>query len=282
MVNEIRINEDNIEFQDVALGDFRTLKQLAEVSLAGAETLTNKTLTSPLFMGTINGWIAAGETWTYVSIDVKTGKINVNADVTGKYSLGMKIKYTQNATVKYGIITAVGAYAAGVTPITFWGGTDYTLADAAISSNFYSVVKAPLGFPLSSLKWTVEVTDITERSQANAAQNTWYNLSAISISLPIGCWGVTYQVRINASLINTEVYSTLSTANNSESDVDLTGYFITPAASRGASMFIEKVLNLAAKTPYYLNTRTTTAGTPTLYNGNDRLKLIIRAICAYL
>jgi len=39
MVNEIRINEDNIEFEDVALGDIRTLTQLDNaVKLTGNQT----------------------------------------------------------------------------------------------------------------------------------------------------------------------------------------------------------------------------------------------------
>ena len=55
-------------------------------------TLTNKTLSSPLFTGTIDGWRSAGETWTYVSTDDPTGVIKINANVTSKYSEGMRFK----------------------------------------------------------------------------------------------------------------------------------------------------------------------------------------------
>jgi hypothetical protein len=56
-----------------------------------------------------------------------------------------------------------------------YGGTDYTLAAAgdAITAPYYSVVKAPLGFPLNSNKWTVKVTDATIRSQLTPTANTW-------------------------------------------------------------------------------------------------------------
>ena len=39
----------------------------------------------------------------------------------------------------------------------------------------YSITKAPFGFPLSPAKWTVEVTDTSERVQASPTQDTWYN-----------------------------------------------------------------------------------------------------------
>jgi len=62
--------------------DIVTSKAVADSKLSytdGTETLTNKTLTSPVFQGTIDGWIGATGTWTYASattITVPSGAEN--------------------------------------------------------------------------------------------------------------------------------------------------------------------------------------------------------------
>jgi hypothetical protein len=56
-----------------------------------------------------SGWIPADGTWTFSSADAPTYVVSVNADMTGIISVGMKIKLT-HATVKYFIVTAVGAF----------------------------------------------------------------------------------------------------------------------------------------------------------------------------
>jgi len=230
----------------------------------------------------VDGWIAASETWTYVSADGPTGVFSVPADVTGKYSAGMRVKYTQT-TIKYGIVTAVGAYAAGVTPITIYGGTDYTLANAAITSPYYSPVKAPFGFPLDPMKWTVEVTDTTQRSQVSPVSGTWYNLGSISISIPIGVWNVIYKLLAQCNGTSGSIYvlATLSTANNSETDKKLTDQVGAGAVSNVYNVLgRESVLAVAVKTSYYLNSSTT--ADQTLYNRNEIATAVIRAVCAYL
>jgi len=83
------------------------------------------------------GWIPANETWTYASATT----ITVPTGATSKYKVGDKIKFTQT-TVKYFYVTAVTS-----TLLTVTGGTNYTVANAAISANYYSRVENPLGFP---------------------------------------------------------------------------------------------------------------------------------------
>ena len=79
---------------------------------------------------------------------------------------------------------------------------------------------------------------------------------------------------------------TLSTANNSESDVDFTYYFTQSGASGNLALAAqatrEKHLNLTAKTSYYLNVKTGLSGASNLYMLGANSKTIIRAICAYL
>jgi hypothetical protein len=87
------------------------------------------------------GWITANETWTYASASTFT----ISGDKTSKYSVGMKIKFTQTS-VKYFYITAI-SYSAPNTTVTVNGGASYTVANAAITANYYSFGKAPQGFP---------------------------------------------------------------------------------------------------------------------------------------
>ena len=237
-------------------------------------------------LGLVDGWMPASETWTYASADDPTYTFTIASfDATSKYSAGMKIKLT-NASVKYFIITKVTFDDPGST-ITVYGGTDYDLADSAISLNYYSTQKAPLGFPLSPAKWTVTTTDVTNRSQSTPTSAVWYNLGSVTVSIPIGVWRTYYKVSAGTGRTLTsigELYITLSTANNSESDADLTTW--VDLTSGNAALFLysavsaEKTLAITSKTSYYLNTMT--LGGTSIQNINSKNKLIIRAVCAYL
>jgi len=99
----------------------------------------------------LTGWIDPGETWTYASATTFT----ISGDKTGTYSVGDKLKLTQT-TVKYFYITAV-SYGAPNTTVTVTGGSDYTLANAAITANYYSKAATPAGFP-QWLNYTAVVT----------------------------------------------------------------------------------------------------------------------------
>ena len=199
------------------------------VGTTDTQTLTHKTLTNPKLNedvavtikaselnGILSGWIPAGETWTYAGADDPTFTFKVSADVTGKYSAGMKIKLTQT-TVKYFIITAVSAYSGGYTTITGDGGTDYDLANATITSPYYSMVRSPYGFPMSPVKWTVTIDPYTgTSSQSNPVKNTVYNLGG-SLSVPIGCWVLRYDINAYVEAASTAfigAYIGWSTANN--------------------------------------------------------------------
>ena len=228
-----------------------------------------------------DGWIAAGETWTYASADDPTYTFTISGvDLTTKYYPGMRVKLTQT-TAKYFIITKV-AFSTDTT-ITIYGGTDYDLANAAITSPYYSNSKVPAGFPLDPTKWTVEVTDTSGRSQASAVSGTWYNLGSVSITIPIGSWWTEYSVIIlHDSSSQRQLRVTLSTANNSQSDADFTVAVSITGVYESVSAYKRKCLSLTSKTAYYLNTGCFVAGTPTIFNSNDVQKLIIRAVCAYL
>ena len=210
------------------------------------------------------GWTPARETWTYASADAPTYVITVPSDARLRYSAGMRVKLTHGGSTKYFIITAVAE-----TSLTLYGGTDYALADTAITNPYYSTQKAPLGFPLDPSKWTVQKTSATTTSQNNPVNGTWYNHD--SLSFPIGEWNILYELPLFARRITsgqTNLKATLSTANNSESNSDLSSFagfsdYTESSNSVGGIAWFTKYIpgfSVASKTTYYLNFSTTSNG----------------------
>lgn len=225
----------------------------------------------------VDGWIPAG-TFTYASADAPTYVITVASGAASIYNVGDRIKLT-DSTVKYFIITAVTD-----TTLTVYGGTDYTLTGGAITLPYYSHQKAPLGFPMNPVKWTVIVTDNSARTQSSPANGTWYNLGSNSIVIPIGIWNVDYTGigLVNASSAEINFYTTLSTANNSESDNTFSGQLGGVNTILYSSFYKTKVLSLAAKTTYYFNMKTTSSAATSIQLANTNAPLVIRTVCAYL
>lgn len=271
-----------------------TTQKLADLAVTTAKIANGAVTTAKLADGAVTadkldsnftaGWVAAGETWTYATTDDPTYTFTITGDKTTKYSPGMRIKLTQDNATKYFIITAV-SYTAPDTTITVYGGTDYDL-DAGITNPYYSSAKAPVGFPLSPTKWTVTTNYTSLGSQSNPVNNTWYNVGSVSIQIPIGAWSVTYKLLakgITASNQIVPIFTTLSTANNSESDGDFTiKTGVANVAEVSAGPIVFKDLLLASKTTYYLNMKVDTNNISGLYNGGTDVKCIIRAVSAYL
>lgn len=114
------------------------------MKLAGTQTVTGqKTFGSGLLVATApvirawDGWNAVADTWTYASATT----ITVPTGAASLYSVGDKIKLTQTTT-KYFYVVAVAD-----TVLTITGGSDYTLANAAITSPYVAHTANPVGFP---------------------------------------------------------------------------------------------------------------------------------------
>lgn len=241
------------------------------------------------------GWNEIVASVTRQSADDPTYVLRFNTDVTGILSVGMRIKITQ-ATDKFFIITAIGSFTGGNTDVTCYGGTDYDVVDTgttAITKTYYSRDKAPKGFPLDPAKWSVTASSTSTASQSTPTQNTWYNLGSINIIIPIGVWNVDYSNLVycgdsgTSTILDVEAQTTLSTANNSESDSDLTSGWRSYRSNLNENFTAmqltkQKFLNLASKTTYYLNERTTKASMDVLSIRGDINKIIIKAVCAYL
>jgi hypothetical protein len=208
-------------------------------------------------------------------------------DLTGKISVGMRLRWVQNSTVRYAIVTAI-SYSTNTT-LTLYGGTDYnveTTPTYPISNFAYSGAKTPLGFPANPEKWTVEVTDTANRSQSSPVVNTWYNLGSVSINIPLGLWGVGYSVKANAShgsVGTTQFNVTLSTAPTTNSNPEFArGFADANASAITMSLGAENLMSLSVKDTYYFNTQGQVRVYTSINNYNASATLTIKAVCAYL
>jgi hypothetical protein len=101
-----------------------------------SQAINTPTITTPVIRN-YDGWIDANESWAYASAST----ITVPSGAVAKYAKGDKIKLTQT-TVKYFYVIGVAD-----TVLTVTGGSDYTVANAAITANYYSHATSPIGFP---------------------------------------------------------------------------------------------------------------------------------------
>lgn len=154
---------------------------------------------------------------------------------------------------KYGLITAVGAYAGGVTPITIWGGTDYSLANATISNPYYATVKSPFGFNTAKKKWQSLLT--INASTTNPTVAVANNLA--SVAIPIGEWEIILNGGLYIGVASAALkgaYVGLSTSSSAFTDTVELYFFGRAYAATSATLGFstQKQLGLTTKTTYYL------------------------------
>lgn len=113
-----------------------------------------------------NGWTNPNETWEYLSAT----SITIPAGGTNFYSAGDRIKITQT-TVKYFYVIGVTS-----TVLTVTGGIDYTVANAAITANYYSKMQSPVGFP-NYFNWDSTGGHNVQGGSAVTADNFKFNLT---------------------------------------------------------------------------------------------------------
>lgn len=89
-----------------------------------------------------DGWTdASAYTWVYASASTFT---IAGVDLTTTFTKGTRLKFT-NTTVKYAVVVA-STFSTNTT-VTIAVNTDYTIANAAISANYYSYAANPQGYP---------------------------------------------------------------------------------------------------------------------------------------
>jgi hypothetical protein len=108
-----------------------------------------KEMYDPLVTAARDGWVgllpgmvsATSLTYTYVS----STQFKATGDWTAIISKGNKLKLT-NTTTKYFYVEAM-SFSSGETTFTVRGGSDYALANAAVSAVSFSKQEGPAGFP---------------------------------------------------------------------------------------------------------------------------------------
>lgn len=271
------VDADELSIVDSAASN--VIKKLTWANLKA----TLKTYFDALYpSGGTDGWITGTGTWSYSSADSPTFVISINADVTALMGVGDRIKLTQT-TAKYFIVTAVGAFSAGATLVTVYGGTDYTLANASITSPYYSHQKVPFGFPASREKWTVTLTVTSNQTQTNPTQGTYYNLGSQSIVMPIGSWDISIMANgylDRASGATMIMQFGISTSNNSVSDSLLMAEWAMGTISLlQQPLFIKpSPVVRASKATYYFLGMSNTASAVNLIAKN----IVIQFVCTYL
>lgn len=98
-----------------------------------------------------DGWTAAADTWTYASASTFTIS---GVDRTTVFTKGTRLKFTQT-TDKYAVV--VGSSFSTNTTVTIAVNTDYTIANAAITSPYYSYQLSPQGYP-GWFAWSPTIT----------------------------------------------------------------------------------------------------------------------------
>lgn len=86
----------------------------------------------------LDGWNLVSDTWSYSA----SNKITVPSGAQSKYPNYCKIRWKQGGAFKYAY-----AKATSDTELTIYAGSDYSVANSAITDVYYSVSECPLGFP---------------------------------------------------------------------------------------------------------------------------------------
>lgn len=230
----------------------------------------------------IDGWIGA-PALTFGAADAPVYTVTCSGDYSAVIYPGMRIRLSHASATKYFIVVKV-VYSSPNTTLTLYGGTDYTLASGAITNPVFSLMKAPAGFPLDTDKWSVVVPSSSNLSTSNPTLDAWYN--KLSLSIPIGFWLVKYNVSIQGLSAGNGlvlVLTTLSTGNNTETDKDLSSISAVNSVNIViATIYKEKLLNITAKTTYYLNCLSSQQQLTELNARGDYDTTYIKAVCAYL
>lgn len=116
-----------------------------------------------------DGWAEDDDTWTYASATTFT---IAGVDRTSRFRKGTRVRLKQGGSYKY--LAVVGSSFSTDTTVTVFGGSDYSLANAAITDNAYSWFALPPGYPESFAYPVVWETDSGSVSIGNGTMTgTW-------------------------------------------------------------------------------------------------------------
>lgn len=221
--------------------------------------------------------LVSGYSFNGVATDLQTTNANnltanASAGFTADSPFGGQANGTNSSTLDYGIVqkddfatntTVVIQVAEGCTIPTTGG----------VTSVAYSSQKSPFGFPGARGKWQLTTLLRVAGSQASPAVGTWYNLGNLQLALPIGEWDARYfeEITVTAGAgQNLSVITTLSTANNSESDSTFSATLQTQSTltNNTATLGMAGQLSATVQTAYFINAKTLNGGVSVLTASN--------------
>lgn len=239
------------------------------------------------------GWITPVGTWSFLSWSAatRTGVMNAPSNATTKYSPGMRVKFSQaTGGQKYCIITAVSA-----TTITAFFPLGTTFTNETITSPFYSLHKAPLGFPLEETLWILQFTAPGTQAMMNVgAVNTWVNPGNYQLAVPVGAWRLRLQGNLTQANTSAGIFAPaagLATSPTAEPFPEMTQQFVirpTGTTSHVSPYYSQINRTFASPQTLYLNVKsgggggTVTAGWSQPTATGNGYTVEAAAICAYL
>jgi len=268
---------------------------------SGSDNGTNKKFTkASLLQGLApldpqrTGWNPDEETWVYHNVDNPTGYIKIEGkDVSANYSVGMRIMFTNGGNIVKGILTAV-VYSNPNTILTFLHEINpansqalHLLQNSAITNNYYSTHKAPLGFPVDEDSWSVKVSSsISQDATSNSVSGTVYNVPSLDFVMPIGEYKVKYLVNARVYNLNApaDLKTSFSTSSSSATNTELSTQLSMSAVTSGQIIMSQNnyfPIKNTAKTTWYVVMWASLTGCGFGIRG-DLLTCFIKATCAYL
>ncbi len=188
------------------------------------------------------GWVPVNETWNFATATT----ILVPDTTISKFSVGDKLRFTQDGVTKYFYITSIGNNFLAVT-----AGFDFTVTNTAISNNFYSKVISPIGFP----QWFNYTPTVVGLTNPNYTQQTGRfkivgNEVTVKFGVVIATWSdQTWEIIVKAPL----------TTNSNGGSNGAGTYYRAAGSSEDGSMTIYidknsnniKFINSAASSPIH-------------------------------
>jgi hypothetical protein len=151
-----------------------------------------------------NGWIEVSDSWSYASANT----ITVPSDATNIYNKGFVLRLKQGGDYKYFYITGVAS-----TLLTVTGGSNYTVANAAITDIAYSLARNAIGFPvtfnLAAPTWDTTTIDNGTGGQQPTAGSQYFSVDGDKIELSVVLGGSGAVKNGTASLIAFAIPATL-------------------------------------------------------------------------
>lgn len=148
-------------------------------------------------VGPYTGWFADTNTWTYAS----ASSFTVSGDFTSVFQPGTLVSCAQTGRLFF-VVTS-SSFASSTTTVNITGGSDYTLANATITSPLYSYSSNPQGWP-GWFNWSPTIVGFASSPTVNARFSVVGRVCTIlvyingtngggivSFTLPIATAGVT-------------------------------------------------------------------------------------------